>query len=106
MAMATRTVRIKPETHSKLQKLARDTKRSLPDVLDEAIGEYERKKFLEGLHEDFSRLRAQPDEWRAETEERALWDSTLTDGLKNEAPYPAEAMMTEDEKAASQVAAN
>ncbi len=94
MASATRNVRIKPETHGKLQRLARETNRSLPDVLEEAIGVYERKKFLEGLHDDFSRLRAQPEEWRAETEERASWDATLQDGLKNETPYPTDAMMT------------
>ena len=106
MATATRTVKIKPETYGKLQRLARETHRSLPDVLEEAIGEYERKKFLEGLHEDFSRLRAQPEEWRAEQEERAPWDNALIDGLENETPYPAEAMRTEQEKTASQAAVN
>ena len=100
MGTATRTVRIKPETHKKLQHLARESKRSLPDVLDEAISEYERRKFLEGLSEDFARLRANPELWQEELEERALWDCTLMDGLEDDLPYPPEAMMTETERAA------
>lgn len=100
MATATRTVRIKPETHQRLQRLARDSKRSLPDVLDEAIGAYERRVFLEGLSEDFARLRADPEAWQEELEERALWDCTLMDALKDEPPYPHEAMLTEEERTA------
>lgn len=100
MATATRTVRIKPETHRRLQQLARDSKRSLPDVLDEAISEYERKKFLEGVREDYARLRADPEAWREELEERALWDVTLMDGLEDEPPYPPEEMLSEEERAA------
>ena len=100
MATASRTVRIKPETHQRLQRLARDSKRSLPDVLDEAIGAYERRVFLEGLSEDFARLRADPEVWQEELEERALWDCTLMDGLKDEPPYPPEVMLTEEERAA------
>lgn len=99
MATATRTVRIRPETHEKLQKLARDSKRSLPEVLDEAISEYERRIFLEGLSADYARLRADPVAWQEELDERALWDCTLMDGLRDEPPYPPEAMMTEEERA-------
>lgn len=100
MATATRTVRIKPETHEKLQKLARDSKRSLPEVLDEAISEYERRVFLEECNASYARLRADPVAWQEELDERALWDCTLMDGLRDEPPYPPEAMMTAEERAA------
>src|SRR5688500_2341126 len=105
MATATRTVRIRPETHRRLQKLAKETKRTLPEVLEAAISDYERKTYLEGLSEDFARLRADPQAWQEELEERALWDCTLMDGLKDDPPYPPEAMLTEDERAAREKAA-
>jgi hypothetical protein len=36
---------------------------------------------LEGLAQDFARLKADPLAWQAELEERAVWDATLSDGL-------------------------
>ncbi|MDQ3814515.1 MAG: toxin-antitoxin system protein [Armatimonadota bacterium] len=99
MATASRTVRIKPETHRKLQKLARETGQSLPDVLDKAISEYERQRFLAECNASYTRLREDPEAWREELEERALWDCTLMDGLKDDPPYPPEAMLTPEERA-------
>ena len=96
---ATLMVRIKPETHRRLQTLARESKRTLPEVLDEAISEYERKQFLEECNAAYARLRADPEAWQEELEERALWDCTLMDGLEDDPPYPPEGMMTEAERA-------
>lgn len=79
--MATLTVRIRPETHRKLQKLAQSSGKSLPEVLERAIGEYERQQFLVGCNTAFERLRQSPEEWAQEMEERAAWDATLSDDL-------------------------
>jgi len=64
------------------------------------ISEDERKKFLEGCNADYARLRTDPQAWQEELEERALWDCTLMDGLKDDPPYPPEAVLTEGEHAA------
>jgi len=62
------------------------------------ISEHERRAFLEGCNADYARLRADPDAWREELEERAAWDCTLMDGLKDDPPYPPEAMLSEEER--------
>jgi hypothetical protein len=48
------------------------------------IRDEERQSFLEGVNADFAALRNNPDAWRDEQAERAAWDRTLADGLKDE----------------------
>ena len=84
---ATLMVRIKPETHRRLQTLARESKRTLPEVLDEAISEYERKQFLEECNAAYARLRADPEAWQEELEERLRF--VLGQGLKGVLICPA-----------------
>lgn len=77
-------VRIKAETHQKLQQLAKSSQRSLPDVLDEAIKHYEKQRFLQECDAAYIRLREDANAWQEEIEERALWDNTLSDGLEDD----------------------
>ena len=79
--MSTSTVRIRPETRDVLRELASQTGHSMPDLLDEAVEALRRRRFLEGLAEDFATLHENPENWRDELEEREAWDSTLRDGL-------------------------
>jgi hypothetical protein len=53
-------------------------------VLDEAIEHYQRDKFLDEVNAAYAALRNDPKAWKAELAERALWDKTLADGLKDE----------------------
>lgn len=87
MATATLTVRIKPETHRKLRQLAKQMETTLPEVLDKAISELDRRQFLEECNASFARLRANPQLWQEELEERREWDGTLMDDLHDD-PYP------------------
>jgi predicted transcriptional regulator len=82
--MASLTVRIGESAHRMLQELAEQTGTSMQAVLEKAVSEYQRKCFLEGLNADFATLRNNPKAWQEELEERALWDSTLADGLAEE----------------------
>lgn len=75
-------VRIKAETHQRLQNIAKSSQRSLPDVLDEAIRQYEKQRFLADCNAAYARLREDDKEWQNELEERALWENTLGDGLE------------------------
>jgi len=77
------TVRINPDTHAKLKTLCDETGESIPTVLDKAIEDYRRKKFLNELAMDFARLKSDPKAWADVLEERAEWDATLVDGLKD-----------------------
>ena len=79
--MASLTVRIGTTAHRTLQALAEQTGTSMQSVLEQAIEEYQRKCFLEGLNADFAALRENPKAWQEERRERAAWDATLADGL-------------------------
>ena len=80
--MASLTVRITPKAHRSLKEISRLTGEPMPAVLDKAIDEYRRRRFLEGLSADFAALRKDAKAWRHELDERAAWDVTLADGLE------------------------
>ncbi|NLI76797.1 MAG: toxin-antitoxin system protein [Candidatus Riflebacteria bacterium] len=76
------TTRISTPAHRILQEMARHTGKSMQEVLDAAIEAYRRQRFLQETSEAFGELRADPKAWKAEQDERHLWDATLTDGQK------------------------
>lgn len=80
--MAT-NVRIQPESYDQLRELANQSKSSLPEVLAEAISELYRKRFLDDCNQAYARLKSDPKAWAEELKERALWDTTVGDGLEN-----------------------
>ena len=79
--MASTTVRITEETHELLRKLAAATGEPLQKVLERAVENYRRQQFFAELDVAYERLRADPVAWAEELEERALWETTLADGL-------------------------
>jgi len=79
--MSTVTVRIHQHTHRSLREIASRTGRSMPEILDQAVEELRRQSFLQGLAEDFTALREDPQAWQEELEERAAWDGVLRDDL-------------------------
>jgi hypothetical protein len=81
--MASDTVRIRSETHAKLHAIAKLSGQSMPDVLDEAVEALRRVRLLEETSRAFAALREDAKEWKAELAERALWEATLRDDLKN-----------------------
>jgi hypothetical protein len=83
METRTATLRVRKSTHQALKTLARQSGLPMQEVLARALEEYGRKSFLEGLASDFAALRADPEAWSCEQEERAVWDATLADGLSD-----------------------
>jgi hypothetical protein len=67
-----------------LCELAKETGKSPNEVLERALDDYCRRVFLEGLSADFARLKADPEAWAEELEERKRWEATLMDGLDND----------------------
>lgn len=82
--MASETVRIRPETHAKLRDIANSTGQSMPDVLEQAVETLRRVRVLEETNDAYAALRDDPKAWQAELAERALWEATLGDDLKDE----------------------
>ena len=79
--MAT-NVRIQPESHAKLRQLAQEAGVSMPEILEQAIDDLYRKRFLEECSRAYARLKADPKAWREELAERKAWEATLADGLE------------------------
>ncbi len=79
--MASTTVRIKEETRALLREMSNETNEPMHEILARALEQYRRQLFLERADAEYAALRADPEAWRVEQEERAAWDATLADGL-------------------------
>jgi hypothetical protein len=82
--MGNRTIDISAAAREKLRELAKLEHSSTEAVLDRALEAYRRQLFFEQANAAYAALRSNPEEWKSELEERALWDVTLTDGLDDE----------------------
>lgn len=87
MQMTSTTVRVDPKLHATLRKLAEAEHRPIGQVIEDAVAKYEKDAFWKGLHDDYARLRANPEAWADYQREVELWDSTANDGLEDEEPY-------------------
>src|SRR6218665_2717884 len=83
-AMASETVRIKPDTHAKLTELAKAAGESLTDTLERAVETLRRQKVLEAVNAGYADLRRDKKAWNAWQAELAAWDQTTSDGLESD----------------------
>lgn len=82
--MSSTTMRVTGHSHQVLRRLAKQSGRTMQQVLDDALEEYERQQYFDEMNTAYKRLRADPVAWaeyRAELEE---WDAVLADGLDDE----------------------
>jgi len=77
-------VRVSKNTHQLLRSLSLDEGKSMHEIIEKAVENYRKKAFLEGLSDDFRRLRSNAKASQEHEEETAVWDSALLDGLENE----------------------
>ncbi len=75
------TMRILDEDHQLVQALAERTGKQQQEIIHEALDTYQREALLDEINAGFARLRSNSAHWDAESEERALWENTLSDGL-------------------------
>ncbi|MEW6282712.1 MAG: toxin-antitoxin system protein [Candidatus Eremiobacterota bacterium] len=75
------TVRIGPQAHERLRRLAAEERATLQAVLERAIEKYEEFQFFRRLRDDFAALRSDAQAWEEYQEEVQAWDGTLMDGL-------------------------
>lgn len=80
----TTQVRVSNSTHQMLRSLSKEFGESMQTIVEEAIEQYRRRKFLEGLNEDFRALKEDEQGWQEELEERKMWNKTLLDGEDKE----------------------
>jgi predicted CopG family antitoxin len=82
--MSSVNVRISAHSYQVLKSLSKDGRNSMQSVIDQAIEDLRRRKFLEAANAAFSELKANAEEWNEELKERELWETTLMDGLNDE----------------------
>jgi len=54
----------------------------MQSVLDRALEEHQKNRFFDSLGAAFSALKADPQSWAEEQQERAIWANTLSDDLE------------------------
>lgn len=79
--MSDTPIPVSESTRKKLAALARETGQPPELILDQAVEEYRRKLFFQGLAADYAALKADPAAWEEELAERKVWEGTLMDGL-------------------------
>jgi hypothetical protein len=81
--MSSSTVRISKESSHILRELAAQERKSLQTVLDAAIEEYRRHRFLQEANKAYLVLKENPKNWKGEREERKQWEPTLSDDQRD-----------------------
>jgi len=77
--MPTATVRINQETHHVLRKLASMEGKPMQAILEMAVEEFRRQRFLREANTAYAALRKDPRKWKEELAERKAWDSAMPD---------------------------
>jgi hypothetical protein len=81
------TVRVDDDVHATLVELASAEHRPIGRVIEDAIGQYRKKKFWKEVRESYERLHADPIAWQDYQDEARMLQGGSMDGLKDEEPY-------------------
>lgn len=81
--MHSATVRISDLSRKILRDLSGKTGEPMQGILDKAIEHYRRQRFLEEVNAAYAAIRQDEKVWSAVEKERAEWDATLLDGLRD-----------------------
>ena len=82
--MATQTVRISERAYHDLRALAAEFDESMQALIEQAVEEYKRRRMFEKANAVYAELRSNPEVWKKIVAERAVWEGTLADGLREE----------------------
>lgn len=74
------TVRISASTHQTLRELAEREHSPLQTILERAIENYRRDRFLDAVNTTYAALRSDSAAWQVEIDERDEWNGTNGDG--------------------------
>jgi predicted secreted protein len=79
--MSPTTVRIRSGVRSLLRELAREEGVSMQAVLERALDQYRRRRFIEAVNEGYAIARADAASAASLAEEQAAWEGVVADGL-------------------------
>ncbi len=78
---ATTTLRVRPHTRDRLNRLAQEDQLTAPELLDRLVEREERERLLSAMNADFGRLRGDDAAWAEFEAETAAWDATSADAV-------------------------
>jgi methionine synthase II (cobalamin-independent) len=78
------TVRIDRKTSAILESLARKKGQAKKEIIARAVERLRREEILDAANAGYATLKGDPGSWREELDERAPWESTVSDGLKSQ----------------------
>jgi hypothetical protein len=79
--VASSVVKLRPDTYARVRRLAQERNASMQEVIARGIDALERQEFARGFQDDFAALHDDAKAWKAVSDEREIWDSSLDDGL-------------------------
>ncbi len=80
-------VKLKPETHARLQAIARQEDRPMGEVVTTLIEWYEQQQYWRQVQEDYRRLNEDPIALREYLGQETDWDITVVDDVPDEDRY-------------------
>ena len=80
----TTTIRISSGAYANLKQIAKEESQPMQSVLDRLLRKYRSEQLLHRTNAAFADLRSNTEQWEHELEERAAWDQTLADDLKDD----------------------
>jgi len=75
------TVRISEQSHQRLREMAAQSGEPMQTVIDKALENYRRQKFLSDCDAAYAALQQDPDAWKEYQNELKSFEGTLMDGL-------------------------
>src|SRR3954462_363768 len=75
------TVRVRDHVHAILQQLSDEMGEPMQDIIEEAVEAFRVQRMFELHNRAYTALKADPQQWQQELEERRIWDAASADGL-------------------------
>lgn len=76
-------LRVSEETIMTLEQLEKEMGISKQSILQMVLREYMRNRIVNGINESYATMRQNPEEWKEELEEDALWEAASNDELED-----------------------
>lgn len=80
-------IKISPQTHERLQRMAKEQHRPMGAIVTDLLDRYEQDEFWREVNESVNRLREDPAGWKDYKDEIALLEGGSMDGLEGEDPW-------------------
>lgn len=80
-------VKLKPETHARLQAIAKQEDRPMGEVVTTLVEAYEQRRFWHEVRAGYDRLREDPVAWQEYVEGKDDWDITMVQEVAEEDRY-------------------